>query len=354
MKLFPKHNKQKANHIPGELVHIGKRHAEETRLSFIDYDSETYQERILQKVDEAYQTKGSKKINWLNVDGLHDMLIMEKILSHFDIHPLVMEDLLNVHQRPKMEDLDAYLFIVLKMISFDNVTNDIHWEQVSFILSKNYLITFQEKPGDVFESVRERLRKSKGRIRKLSCDYLAYALIDAVIDNYYVVLESISEKIEAVENEVVANPSSQILNEIHQLKKHMMLLRKAVWPLREVVNNLIRTESPIIKKETIPFIKDLYDHTIQVTDSIDTFKEMLTGLMDLYLSNISNRMNEVMKVLTIFAAIFIPLTFVAGIYGMNFDFMPELKWKYSYFVLWGIWFLIGGGMLGYFKKKKWL
>ena len=354
MKLFPKIFKKKVGLIPGELVHVGEKKVDDVRLRIVDYDEGSLNETVLNNIEEAYQIKDSKSVSWLNVDGLHDTSVMENIGNHFGIHPLIMADTLNVHQRPKFEDFEDYLFIVLKIISFDDENNSISSEQVSMILSDNYVITFQEKYGDVFESVRERIRKARGRIRKVGVDYLAYVLIDAVIDNYYVVLDRISEKIESLEDAVVENPTSDTLKEIHHLKKNVTLLRKSVWPLRDMASNLIRSESKIIKEQTMPFMRDLYDHTIQVTDSIDTFKDMLSGLMDLYLSNMSNRMNEEMKVLTIFAAIFIPLTFIAGIYGMNFEFIPELKWKYSYFVLWGIILVVGGGMLIYFRKKKWL
>jgi magnesium transporter len=354
MKLFPKIFKKRIGLAPGELVHTGEQKVDEIRISLIDYDEDNLGETPLNSIEEAYPIKDSKTVSWLNVDGLHDVSIMEKVGNHFNIHPLVMADTLNVHQRPKFEDFGDYIFITLKMISFDEAQNSISSEQVSMILGDNYVITFQERYGDVFESVRERIRKLRGRIRKVGADYLAYALIDAVIDHYYVVLEKISEKIESLEDEVVDNPKKDTLADIHHLKKNMTLLRRAVWPLREMASNLIRSESKLMKKQTMPFTRDLYDHTIQVTDSIDTFKDMLSGLMDLYLSNISNRMNEVMKVLTIFAAIFIPLTFIAGIYGMNFEFMPELKWKYSYPVLVGVMVCVTSGLIVYFRKKKWV
>ena len=243
---------------------------------------------------------------------------------------------------------------VLKMLFIDNKTHETHSEQVSIILGKNFVISFQEKIGDVFDSVRDRIRSGKGRIRKMGADYLAYALIDAIIDNYFTILETISEKVEGIENEVISNPKPEILQQIYNLKREMIFLRKSVWPLREVINGLLREESGLIKKETHIYLRDLYDHTIQVIDSIETFRDMISGMLDIYMSSVSNKMNEVMKVLTIFAAIFIPLTFIAGVYGMNFQYMPELSLTWAYPAVWTVIIIVGLSLLFYFKHKKWI
>jgi len=265
-----------------------------------------------------------------------------------------MEDIANTDQRPKIEDFESYLFAVLKMLSYDEKEGEIIVEQLSLILGPSWVISFQENEGDVFDPIRERIRGAQGRIRKMGADYLVYALIDAVVDNYFIAIEKIGEKIEDIEDELVASPSPETLRAIHNLKRQMIVLRKSVWPLREVISRLERWESQLISKLTDIYLRDVYDHTIQVIDAIETYRDMLSGMLDIYLSSVSNRMNEVMKVLTIIATIFIPLTLVAGIYGMNFSYMPELKWDWGYPMVLSIMLAIGLVMLIYFRKKKWL
>jgi magnesium transporter len=280
--------------------------------------------------------------------------MIEKLGSFFHVHPLILEDVLSVNQRPKMEDAGDILYIVLRMLQFDDEKREIISEQVSLILGKNFLFTFQEKAGDVFEPVRDRLRQYKGRIRTMGADYLAYALLDAIVDNYFLVLEKLGDQIENLEELLVNNPTEETLITIHKLKREMIFLRKSVWPLRETISGLERSESPLIQKSTGIYLRDVYDHTIQVIDTVESFRDMVSGMLDIYLSSVSNRMNEVMKVLTIIATIFIPLTFLAGIYGMNFEFMPELGWKLSYPLVWL--FMIGVAilMIFYFRRKRWL
>jgi magnesium transporter len=265
-----------------------------------------------------------------------------------------LEDILHTGQRPKFEDFEKYIFIVFKMLYFDENGDDILEEQISIILGSNYVISFQEKEGDVFNPVRERIRAGRFQIKKRKIDYLAYALIDAVVDNYFLILEKIGEKIEDLEEELLDNPTPETLQTIHHLKRKLISLRKSVWPLREVIGGLERGESALFHKSTSIYLKDVYDHTIQVIDTIETFRDMVSGMLDMYLSNLSNKMNEVMKVLTIIATIFIPLTFIAGIYGMNFEFMPELKWHWGYFLIWGLMIVVGIAMVFYFRRKKWL
>ena len=343
-----------AGFAPGTLVHIGEKKTDRVKITIIDYDEAQFQEKVAKTIEECFPFKKTPTVTWINIDGIHDVEIIDKLGKQFDLHTLVLEDILNTGQRPKYEDFDNHLFIVLKMIMFDENRNDIFSEQVSILFGENFVISFQEQEGDVFEPIRDRLRNAKGRIRKMGADYLAYALVDAIVDSYYLILEKMGEKIEEMEEELVTNPTPQTLQTIHNLKRDTIFLRKSVWPLREVVNVLERGESKLIKKTTHIFLRDVYDHTIQVIDTIETFRDMISGMLDIYLSSISNRMNEVMKVLTIFAAIFIPLTFIVGIYGMNFQYMPELQWHWGYFGVLGFMAFVGIIMLVYFRKKKWL
>lgn len=355
MPRFFKRVSKKAGLSPGTLVHVGKKKVEKVKIQLIDYDETQLKEKEPKTIEECFPFKDLPTVTWVNIDGLHDIQVMEKIGKHFNLHPLVMEDILNTEQRPKIEEFDDYLFIVLKMLCYDEKQNQINSEQVSVILGKNFVLSFQEKTGDIFDPLRERIRSGKGRIRKMGPDYLAYTLLDAVVDNYFLVLEKLGEKIEGMEEELVTNPTPGTLHMIHTLKREMIFLRKSVWPLREVVSRLEREESPLIKESTGIFLRDVYDHTIQVIDTVETYRDMLSGMLDIYLSSISNRMNQVMKVLTIIATIFIPLTFLVGIYGMNFDYMPELKWHWVY--PWAFWLVmlgVTGFMLIYFRRKKWL
>jgi magnesium transporter len=288
------------------------------------------------------------------LDGIHQVEILEQLGECMGVHPLVLEDILNTDQRPKLEDFDDYLFIVLKMSHYDDQNGEMEVEQISLILGPNYVVSFQERPGDVFDPIRERITNGRGRIRKLGADYLAYALIDAIVDHYFVVLEQIGEKIEFLEEELITDPTPETLQTIHNLKREMIFLRKSVWPLREVVGGLERRESPLIGESIAVYLRDVYDHTIQVIDTLETFRDMISGMLDIYLSSVSNRMNEVMKVLTIIATIFIPLTLIAGIYGMNFKHMPELEQPWGYPVVWGVMLATAIVMLIYFRRKKWL
>ena len=339
---------------PGALVHIGDKKTEKVKISVIDYSTGKFNEKEVKKVEECFPFKRKPSVTWINVDGLHEIDVIEKLGNCFEIHPLVLEDILNTDQRPKMENFEKYFFIVLKMLLINEKTHHIHSEQVSLIIGHNFVISFQETVGDVFDAVRERIRTGKGRIQKMGADYLAYSLIDAIVDNYFSILETIGEKLESMEENLVSNPSPEVLQQIYNLKRDMIYLRKSVWPLREVINNFLREESKLIKKTTHVYLRDLYDHTIQVIDTIETFRDTVSGMLDIYMSSISNKMNEVMKVLTIFAAIFIPLTFIAGVYGMNFRNMPELGWPYGYFAVLIVMLLVGITLLGFFKHKKWL
>jgi len=351
---FMKKMSKKAGMSPGTLVHIGEKKAEQVKIQVFDYDEGYFEERELDTIEECFPYRLKPTVTWINIDGIHEVDTIEKIGKAFDLHPLIMEDILNTQQRPKLDEFEDYLFITLRMLIYDDTEKNLKTEQVSLVLGQNYLISFQEMEGDVFDPVRERIRKGKGRIRKMGHDYLAYALIDAIVDNYFVVLEKIGEDIESLEEEVVSDPGTETVQKIHQLKRELIFLRKAVWPLREVIGVLDRGESKLFQEKTAVFLRDVYDHTIQVIDTIETFRDMVSGMLDIYLSSVSNRMNEVMKVLTIIATIFIPLTFIAGIYGMNFKFMPELESKWGYPLVLAVMLGLGVIMLWLFRRKKWL
>ena len=337
---------------PGSLIHVGEKRTDEIKISVIDYDEKNFEEIEIKNVADCFPFKDKPSVTWINIDGISKPDIIENIGENYGFHSLVSEDILNTEQRPKFEDLDDYIYIVLKMLY--QPKDEILAEQVSIILGKNYVISFQETSGDVFQKIRERIRNGKGRIRKMGSDYLAYALIDSIVDNYYIVLETLGDKLEEIEDNVVNNPTPDTLKIIHGMKRELIFLKKQIWPLREVINNLNRAETTLIKKSIKIFVRDLYDHTIQVIDTIETFREMNSGMLDIYMSSVSNKMNEVMKVLTIFAAIFIPLTFIAGIYGMNFQYMPELGWQWGYFTVIGFMTIVGITLLFYFKNKKWI
>lgn len=345
---------KKAGLPPGTIVYIGNQKSEKVRIGVIDYDEKNFAEREVKKIDEAFEVKEKPNVSWLNIDGLQKVDIIENIGKRFNLHPLVLEDIANTEQRPKMEDFSDYIYIVLRMLRYDDQQSEIISEQLSLVLGSDWVISFQENEGDVFDSLRERLRNNKGRIRKMSADYLMYSLLDAVVDNYFAVLEKMGEKIEEIEDELVSNPDPSTLKAIHDLKRQIISLRKYVWPLREVVNRLDRWESKLIHETTNIYLRDVYDHTIQVIDSVETYRDMLSGMLDIYLSSVSNRMNEVMKVLTIIATIFIPLTLVAGIYGMNFADMPELKSSWGYPLVLLLMLSMAIFMLFYFRKKKWI
>jgi len=351
---FGKKMSRKAALPPGTLVHIGEKRAEKVKITVVDYDKTEFRQTEVETVEECFPYKEKPTVTWINVDGLHDLAVIETIGEHFGLHPLVLEDVVNTEQRPKTEDFGDYVFMVLKMLYYDEEATEIRSEQVSLVLTSNCVISFQEREGDVFDPIRERIKKAKGRIRLMGSDYLAYALMDSIVDGYFGILERIGERVEDLEEGLLANPDPEILQAMHDLKLKMILLRKSVWPLREVVASLERAGSRLIHKSTMIYLRDVYDHSIQIMDTIETFRDMISGVRDTYLSSLSNRMNEVMKVLTIFASIFIPLTFLAGIYGMNFKYMPELDWRWSYPILLAVLIGVGLSLVGLFKRRKWL
>lgn len=352
------HKKKRSKKLglpPGTLVHIGEEKTGSVRITIIDYDETNVQMKEASTVEECFRLKDTPTTSWINLDGIHEIEVIERIGKHFDIHPLILEDIVNTEQRPKVEDLKDYLFIIVKMITYDETEHKIKSEQVSIILGPHYVLSFQESlEGDVFEPIRDRIRNGVGRIRKNGTDYLVYSLLDAIVDNYFLVMEKLGEEIEVLEEELMERPTPQISMAIHKLKREMIFLRKSVWPLREIISFIERRESVLIHESTIIYIKDLYDHTIQVIDTVETFRDMLAGMIDIYLSSLSNRMNEVIKRLSIIATIFIPLTFLAGVYGMNFKYMPELGSPWGYPLFWFVIITVSAFMLIYFKKRNWL
>jgi magnesium transporter len=346
--------KRKAGLPPGTLIPPeGTRDGLAPLITIIDYDANKYQEKTNSSPEECILFKATDTVTWINIDGLSDIPLIERLGKSYDIHPLILESILNIEQRPRMDDLGTYIYVNLKMLQYLETAHKVKIEQVSLIIGKNYIISFQEDVGDVFDPVRERIRKD-GRIRKFGTDYLAYALIDAVVDNYFTVMESLGEQVEMLEEALVSNPSREMLMNIHTLKKDMIYLRKSVWPLREVISGLERSDNDLIRDTTRIYLRDVYDHTIQVIDTIETFRDMVSGMLDIYLSGMSMRLNEVMKVLTLIATIFIPLTFIVGIYGMNFKYMPELEHPFGYYGVWAVMIAVTLTMLLYFRKKHWI
>jgi magnesium transporter len=339
---------------PGSLIYVGDKEKQPITISLFDYKSDHFIEKTVLNVEELLAYKQTETTSWINIDGVHEVEILEKIGKHFDIHPLTLEDILNTNQRPKLDEYPNYLYIVLRMFFLDEKDKALKNEQVSLILTKNFVITFLEDAGDVFNPVRERIRKSATRLRENGTDYLAYALIDSIVDSYFHILEKIGEDVEGLEDNLVIEPNKNDLQTIHLLRREMILLRRAIWPLREVISAMQRNENEFIEEKTRVYLRDVYDHTIQIIDTIESYREMVVGMLDTYLSSTSNKLNEVMKVLTVISTLFIPLTFLAGVYGMNFRHFPELGYDWMY--PWGFWIitiLVVIGMAIFFKRKKW-
>ena len=352
MPKFAKRSK-KGGLPPGTLVHIGQKRSEKIRIRLINYDESSFFDKETEAAEEYCAARASTGITWVNVDGIHQTELFQKIGDCFGLHPLVLEDIMNTDQRPKMEDFGDYVYLVMKMLSI-NGQGEIAAEQVSLILGKNFVLSFREQKSDMFEPIVERIKSGKGFIRKAGADYLAYALLDAVVDHYFVVLEKREEEIDALEEEVVINATPNTLQRIHKLRRELIFLRKAILPFRSVIGALERGESPFFEQTSRIYLRDIYDHTIHIIDTLETFRDLATGLLDIYLSSVSNRMNSVMRVLTVIATIFMPLTFLAGVYGMNFKHMPELEWTWGYPAVLLLMATVGISMQVYFRKKKWL
>jgi magnesium transporter len=355
MRKEMKRRVKKAGLPPGSLVYTGDRPAGAATITVMHYDDAGFHEATARSVDECVPYRDRPGVTWINVEGVHDVTTVQRLGDCFGLHPLVQEDVVNTVQRPKAEDYGDYLYLVLSMLTPDGGTGPVQREQVSLVLGKNFLLSFQEgREGDVFGPIRERIRSGAGKLRKSGTDGLAYALIDAIVDGYFVVIEKFGERIEETESLLMAEPTTAVLQRIYGLKKEMIALRSSVWPLREVVASLSRGDSPLITGTVQTYLRDVYDHTVQVIETIETSRDMVSGMLDLYVSTVSNRLNEVMKVLTIIATIFMPLTFLAGIYGMNFRHMPELEWVWGYPAAVVFMIAVAGGMVVFFRKKNWL
>lgn len=345
---------KKPGSAPGTLVHTGTKKVERIRIRYLDYDPGQLSEAEVEVIDTCFPLKDSPTVSWINIDGLHDVELVRSVGERFGWHPLLLEDIVGVGQRAKVEEYDGYLYVVLPMLSWDEKRRQVVDEQLSLILGERYVFTFQERFGDVFENVRERLRHSRGRIRNRGVDYLAYALVDAVVDHYFAVLEAIGDVTERLEEEVLTQPSQRTLIQLHDLKRELIQVRRAVWSVRDMLAALVRDESERFTQETEVFLRDVHDHAVQVVDTVEALRDVVSSAVDLYLSMVGFKTNEVMKVLTIMASIFIPLTFFAGIYGMNFEYMPELGVPWAYPTLLGLMVVMAVGMVIFFRRKGWM
>jgi magnesium transporter len=348
-------HKSKLGFPPGSLVFTGEQKMEQVDISVFNYSETFIQEFRPKSIDEVIQLiKNSSGVIWVNIDGLHEEKSIESLCTFLDIHKLTMEDIVNVSQRPKLEEYPKYVHSVIKDITYNVDLAYFEYEQLSFLLKENILITFQERSGDVFDGLRKRIREGIGFVRKRGADYLMYALLDMVVDNYFVILENFGEKLEDLETELLENPDKNSLTKLHNIRRETLGLRRTVYPLREMVAAFEKLDEPLFSDSNKVFTRDLYDHTIKVIETVEIYRDMTSSLLDLYINSVSNKMNEVMKVLTIMTSIFIPLSFIAGVYGMNFKNMPELDHKYGYYIVLGVMAVVFVGIILYLKRRKWL
>ena len=343
---------EKTGMPPGSLVHIGDIHETRPRISVTHYNKSLYEQYETASIKELMQKMTDDSITWVNIEGLQNIEFIDAIGKEFKIHPLVLEDIVNTNQRPKFEDHGEYQYIVLKNITSKD--SNIIFEQVSLLLLENVVFTFREHRDDLFSPINQRIKNTKNRFRKQGTDYLCYALLDTVVDQNFIVQDILDELIDATEEELLDSPDQTTLQKIHKIKRDLIYIRRNITPLRDLINAILRNESDLLNENTQIYFRDVYDHILRISETIELQRDMTFGLLDMYQNHMSNKMNEIMKVLTIFASIFIPLTFLAGIYGMNFEYMPELKWRYAYPVLWMIFIVVGIGLLIFFRKKKWL
>ncbi len=353
LKLIKKISR-KAGLPPGELVHVGEKKVDAVRITLMKYNRDSLEEETISKTDMLPAKIDDAMVNWVTVHGLHQVEIIGEIGKHFAIHSLLLEDIVNTGHRPKIDYSPEYLFFLVNAFQYSKDNGDIKSEQISIILKPDTVLTFVEGNDDIFNIIKARIRESRGRIREEGADYLAYVILDTIVDHYFVAIDMMNEMIENLEEELIASPTPGTLQAINLYKREIISMRKAMWPLREILSSLFREKTGFIQDSTIPYLKDVYDHIIQVIDIISSIQDMLSGMLDIYLSSLSNRMNEIMKVLTIIATIFIPLTFLAGLYGMNFKYMPELELRNGYFIVVSVMALIGLSMVLYFRRKKWL
>lgn len=356
---MPSHTKKrstKAGLPPGTLVHIGEKKTSSPSVTLLNYDENEVRESDITTANLADKVKAARGIIWINLHGLGDTVILEQIGANFGLHPLVLEDILNTEQRSKLEDYGDYLYVVLKIFDYENRGTEerIDSDQVSLVLGKNFVLSFLETDGTQFHSVRERLRSGKGQVRKSGADFLMYSLIDAIVDSYFVILERLDERTEALEMELIARPQPSTLHAIYHLKREGVFLRRSLWPLREVISSLQRGDSPLFSRNTLLYLRDVYDHTIHIIESVESLRDLTAGMLDIYISSVSYRISTVMKVLTVITTIFMPLALIAGIYGMNFKHIPGLEWHWGFFAVLGMMTVISISMLALFRWKKWL
>ncbi len=348
-------NRHKAlGKIPGELIHLGKKRIDTPRLRMIDFTLDKLVERELDSLEDCLPYLTEETVTWVNIDGLHEQLVIQKLGELFEIHGLLLEDMLNTGQRPKVAETDKLLIVILKILDFDEQTQKLHADQISFILDDSWLITLQEKEGNHFEAIRERIRKSTGRVRRKGADYLTYLLLDAIVDNYLINIEALGDLIEKTEGRIfISKPKEQLIQQIYKHKTEINFLRKNIRPVKEIVHHLIENESGFISEDNLKYFRDLDDLVTQASETIEIYQTMLNDQMNIYHANMGSKANEIMKVLTIFSAFFIPLTFVAGVYGTNFDNLPEIHLKYGYLYFWMLMIAITLGLVVYFRKRKW-
>lgn len=339
---------------PGTVIFTGNQKVTKVQIHYLKYNTDTIEETNFTNHSNITLQDNEATIDWYDIRGIHDTALIQTIGNTFQLHPLILEDVVDTQQRPKFEAYDNGILIVLKALNFDQEKQVVVREHVALFFRKGLIITFQEDHSDLFEAVRKRIHSGKGKVRHRGADYLAYALVDNLVDHYYIVLDGVEEQIEMLEDILLDNPDNSTKGKIHHLKKEMIRIRKSIAPLREAISRFSKSDSPMVEDSTLTYIRDLYDHTIQIMDSVDNFRDVLNGLQDLYISEMSFRMNQVMQVLTIITTIFVPLSFLAGLYGMNFAYMPELQFKYGYFVLLGVMLIVGIGLLLWFRKQKWL
>jgi magnesium transporter len=344
---------KKINSPPGTITFLEEPKISEVSVYLIDYGEENLKEIEITDIDEINKYKDSNSVTWIKIVGLSDLELLQKIGIKFKLHPLVLEDICHTTHRPKLDEYDKYLFLIARSLRYLTDKEQVLTEQVSMIVGSNYVITFQEHDDHLFDNIINRIKSAKGRIRKRGADFLTYAILDALVDHYLIILEKLGDDIEVIQSKLISKPNKELFQVVHQLREEILVVRKAIFPLREIIKQLQNEEISFMREETAPFLRDVHDHMILALESIDEFRETVRTMFDLYFSSLSNQMNDVMRVLTIIATIFIPLTFIAGIYGMNFKFMPELDWRGGYFTAVGVMSAIAIVMLIYFKKKKW-
>jgi magnesium transporter len=338
---------------PGSLVHAGELGTEKVHVHLIEYNQDSIRKKENVSTEECLISMDKPEITWINITGVHDISIVEKIGRHLNLHALVLEDILHTGLRSKFDNYKNNLYIILRELSYDNQRNSIKDKQVSLILGKNYVLSFLEDETDIFYPILERIKAKNSRLRRRGADYLCYALVDCIVDHYFLTLSKIDDRLEKLESVVINKPNRSTLKELQALKKQIIMLRRTIWPTREVVSQFQRVESPLIHQTTKLYVQDVYDHVIQAMDTIESFRDITAGLHDIYMSNISYKMNEVIKILTVVATIFVPLMFITSLYGMNFKYMPELDWEWGYYFVWGLMIFVTGIMIAYFKKKNW-